>query len=84
GGDTVKPAPKPAETLEQEKARGAQTAEWKATEEAARRKGAEEAQQRALERMRKMASKYSNGDVTATVRVIDDSPLAAGLVGQAG
>jgi hypothetical protein len=33
--------------------------------------------------MRKMASKYSNDDATTTIRVIDDSPLAAGLVGQA-
>ena len=47
----------------------------KATEEAARRKAAEEAQQRTLEQMRKMASKYSNDDATATIRVIDDSPL---------
>lgn len=30
-----------------------------------------------------MASKYSSEDTTATIRVIDDSPLAAGLVGQA-
>ncbi|MBV6572110.1 translation initiation factor IF-2 N-terminal domain-containing protein, partial [Acinetobacter baumannii] len=83
GGGTVKPAPKPAETLEQKKAREAQTAQLKATEEAARRKAAEEAQQRTLEQMRKMASKYSNDDATATIRVIDDSPLASGLVGQA-
>ena len=55
----------------------------KATEEAARRKAAEEAQQRTLEQMRKMASKYSNDDATATIRVIDDSPLASGLVGKA-
>lgn len=32
GGGTVKPAPKPAETLEQKKAREAQTAQLKATE----------------------------------------------------
>ncbi len=83
GGGTVKPAPKPAETLEQKKAREAQTAQLKATEEAARRKAAEEAQQRTLEQMRKMASKYSNDDATATIRVIDDSPLASGLVGKA-
>ena len=82
GGGTVKPAPKPAETLEQKKAREAQTAQLKATEEAARRKAAEEAQQRTLEQMRKMASKYSNDDATATIRVIDDSPLASGLVGR--
>ncbi|EPU4873494.1 translation initiation factor IF-2 [Acinetobacter baumannii] len=68
GGGTVKPAPKPAETLEQKKAREAQTAQLKATEEAARRKAAEEAQQRTLEQMRKMASKYSNDDATATTR----------------
>lgn len=54
GGGTVKPAPKPAETLEQKKAREAQTAQLKATDEA-----------------------------TTTIRVIDDSPLASGLVGQA-
>lgn len=30
-----------------------------------------------------MASKYSSDDATTTIRVIDDSPLAAGLVGQA-
>lgn len=71
------------ETPEQKKAREAQTAQLKATEEAVRRKAAEEAQQRTLEQMRKMASKYSNDDATTTIRVIDDSPLAAGLVGQA-
>ena len=65
------------------KAREAQAAQLKAAEEAARRKAAEEAQQRTLEQMRKMASKYSSEDTTATIRVIDDSPLAAGLVGQA-
>jgi translation initiation factor IF-2 len=83
GGGALKPLPKPAETLEQKKAREAQAAQLKATEEAARRKAAEEAQQRTLEQMRKMASKYSNEDATTTIRVIDDSPLAAGLVGQA-
>ena len=79
----VKQAVKVAETPEQKKAREAQAAQLKATEEAARRKAAEEAQQRTLEQMRQMASKYSNEDATATIRVVDDSPLAAGLVGQA-
>lgn len=77
------PVVKPTETPEQKKAREAQAAQLKATEEAVRRKAAEEAQQRTLEQMRKMASKYSNDDATTTIRVIDDSPLAAGLVGQA-
>ncbi|WP_432209325.1 translation initiation factor IF-2 [Acinetobacter variabilis] len=79
----VKAAVKQVETAEQKKAREAQVAQLKAAEEAARRKAAEEAQQRTLEQMRKMASKYSSEDTTATIRVIDDSPLAAGLVGQA-
>ncbi|WP_284879471.1 translation initiation factor IF-2 [Acinetobacter variabilis] len=79
----VKAAVKQVETAEQKKAREAQAAQLKAAEEAARRKAAEEAQQRTLEQMRKMASKYSSEDTTATIRVIDDSPLAAGLVGQA-
>ena len=83
GGGALKPLPKPAETLEQKKAREAQAAQLKATEEAARRKAAEEAQQRTLEQMRKMASKYSNDEAATSIRVIDDSPLAAGLVGQA-
>lgn len=48
-----------------------------------RRKAAEEARQRTLEQMRQMASKYTSEDTTATIRVVDDSPLAAGLVGQA-
>ncbi|WP_130803632.1 translation initiation factor IF-2 [Acinetobacter ihumii] len=74
---------KPTETPEQKKAREAEAAKLKATEEAVRRKAAEEAQQRTLEQMRQMASKYSNDDTGATIRVIDDSPLAAGLVGQA-
>ena len=74
---------KPTETAEQKKAREAESAKLKATEEAVRRKAAEEAQQRTLEQMRQMASKYSNDDTGATIRVIDDSPLAAGLVGQA-
>ncbi|QER40748.1 translation initiation factor IF-2 [Acinetobacter suaedae] len=77
------PVVKPTETAEQKKAREAQAAQLKATEEAVRRKAAEEAQQRTLEQMRKMASKYSSDDSTTTIRVIDDSPLAAGLVGQA-
>lgn len=33
--------------------------------------------------MRQMATKYSSEDATAAIRVVDDSPLAAGLVGQA-
>ncbi|MHA3082687.1 translation initiation factor IF-2 [Acinetobacter sp. ANC 5383] len=83
GGGALKPLPKPAETLEQKKAREAQAAQLKAAEEAARRKAAEEAQQRTLEQMRKMASKYSTDEAATTIRVIDDAPLAAGLVGQA-
>ncbi|MFT4020197.1 MAG: translation initiation factor IF-2 [Acinetobacter sp.] len=84
GGGTVKPpVVKVTETPEQKKAREAEAAKLKAAEEAARRKAAEEAQQRTLEQMRKMASKYSSDEGTATVRVIDDSPLASGLVGQA-
>ncbi|WP_347456144.1 translation initiation factor IF-2 [Acinetobacter thermotolerans] len=79
----VKQQTKQVETPEQRKAREEQAAQLKAAEEAARRKAAEEAQQRTLEQMRKMASKYSAEDTTATIRVIDDSPLAAGLVGQA-
>ncbi|WP_435336720.1 translation initiation factor IF-2 [Acinetobacter sp. LH3_13] len=79
----VKAQVKVVETPEQKKAREAQAAQLKATEEAVRRKAAEEAQQRTLEQMRQMASKYSNEDATATIRVVDDSPLAAGLVGQA-
>ena len=79
----VKQVTKPTETPEQKKAREAEAAKLKAVEEAARRKAAEEAQQRTLEQMRQMASKYSNEDTTATIRVVDDSPLAAGLVGQA-
>ncbi|ANF82728.1 translation initiation factor IF-2 [Acinetobacter sp. NCu2D-2] len=79
----VKAAVKQVETPEQRKAREAEAAKLKAVEEAARRKAAEEAQQRTLEQMRQMASKYSSEDATATIRVIDDSPLAAGLVGQA-
>lgn len=79
----VKAVVKPTETAEQKKAREAQTAQLKATEEAVRRKAAEEAQQRTLEQMRQMASKYSSEDATTTIRVVDDSPLAAGLVGQA-
>ena len=79
----VKQATKPTETPEQKKAREAEAAKLKAVEEAARRKSAEDAQQRTLEQMRQMASKYSNDDATATIRVVDDSPLAAGLVGQA-
>jgi len=77
------PVIRPTETPEQKKAREAEAAKLKATEEAVRRKAAEEAQQRTLEQMRKMASKYSSDDATTTIRVIDDSPLAAGLVGQA-
>lgn len=86
GGGVVKPAPMPkaTETAEQKKARQAEEAKLRATEEAARRKSAEEAQKRTLEQMREMASKYSNDDGAAKIRVVDDNtPLAAGLVGQA-
>ena len=79
----VKAQVKQVETPEQKRAREAEAAKLKAVEEAARRKAAEEAQQRTLEQMRKMASKYSSEDNAPTIRVIDDSPLAAGLVGQA-
>ena len=79
----VKAQVKVVETPEQKRAREEQAAQLKATEEAARRKAAEEAQQRTLEQMRKMASKYSSDEAAPTIRVIDDSPLAAGLVGQA-
>ncbi len=79
----IKAQVKQVETPEQKRAREAQAAQLKATEEAARRKAAEEAQQRTLEQMRKMASKYSGDDAAPTIRVVDDSPLAAGLVGQA-
>ncbi len=79
----VKAQVKQVETPEQKRAREAQAAQLKAAEETARRKSAEEAQQRTLEQMRQMASKYSSDDATATIRVVDDSPLAAGLVGQA-
>ncbi|MEG1156587.1 MAG: translation initiation factor IF-2 N-terminal domain-containing protein, partial [Acinetobacter sp.] len=71
------------ETPEQKRVREAQAAQLKAAEEAARRKSAEEGQQRTLEQMRQMASKYASEDSTVTIRVVDDSPLAAGLVGQA-
>ena len=79
----VKQTVKITETAEQKKVREAQSAQLKAVEEAARRKSAEEGQQRTLEQMRQMASKYTAEDTTATIRVVDDSPLAAGLVGQA-
>ena len=79
----VKQTVKQVETAEQKKVREAQSAQLKAVEEAARRKSAEEAQQRTLEQMRQMATKYSAEDTTATIRVVDDAPLAAGLVGQA-
>ena len=74
---------KSIETPEQKRVREAQAAQLKATEETARRKAAEEGQLRTLEQMRQMASKYSGDEATATIRVVDDSPLAAGLVGQA-
>ena len=75
---------KTIETPEQKRVREAQVAQLKATEEAARKRSAEESQQRTLEQMRQMATKYSSDDATtATIRVVDDSPLAAGLVGQA-
>ena len=86
GGGVVKPVqtPKSFETAAQKKARQAEEAKLRATEEVARRKAAEEAQQRTLEQMRQMASKYSNDDGAAKIRVVDDNtPLAAGLVGQA-
>ncbi|WP_445114830.1 translation initiation factor IF-2 [Acinetobacter sp. WZC-1] len=79
----AKPVVKSTETPEQKKAREEQAAQLKATEEAVRRKAAEEAQQRTLEQMRQMASKYSSDESATTIRVVDDSPLAAGLVGQA-
>lgn len=82
GGAVVRPNTKPTVNAAQKKARQEQEAQLKATEEAVRRKAAEEAQQRTLEQMRKMASKYTNDD-NKTTRVVDDAPIAAGLVGQA-
>lgn len=83
--DATKATQKPVnkETAEQKKAREQQTAQLKAKEEASRRKAAEEAQQRTLEQMRKMASKYSEEDSHTARVIVDDSPLASGLVGQA-
>ncbi|MBF7688721.1 translation initiation factor IF-2 [Acinetobacter rathckeae] len=81
-GAVVRPNTKPTVNAAEKKARQEQEAQLRATEEAVRRKAAEEAQQRTLEQMRKMASKYTNDD-TKTIRVVDDAPIAAGLVGQA-
>ncbi len=78
---TEKPT-KPTESAAEKKAREEQAAQLKATEEAARRKAAEEAQQRTLEQMRKMATKYE-GNSTPSIKIVDDAPLADGLVGQA-
>ena len=79
----IKAQVKQVETPEQKRAREAEAAKLKAVEESARREAAEAAQQRTLEQMRQMASKYSAEDNAPTIRVVDDSPLAAGLVGQA-
>ncbi|MBF7682228.1 translation initiation factor IF-2 [Acinetobacter sp. B5B] len=81
-GAVVRPSTKPTVNAAEKKARQAQEAQLRATEEVVRRKAAEEAQQRTLEQMRKMASKYTNDD-SKTIRVVDDAPIAAGLVGQA-
>src|SRR5690606_3943623 len=79
----VKQVVKRTETAEQKKAREAEAAKLKAVEEAARRKAAEEAQERTLAQMRQMAPKCTADDAAATLRVVDDSPLGAGVVGQA-
>lgn len=72
----------PKETPEEKQRREAEEARLKAAEEVARRAAAEAAQQRTLERMRQMASKYSEGDSAVSAQD-DNSPLARGLVGKA-
>lgn len=84
--DKKKPQPTPkVETAAERKAREAREQEeerLRRLEAETRRKAAEEAQQRTLEQMRKMASKYST-DTEPTTVVRKDEPLAKGLVGEA-
>lgn len=82
-----KKAPVKKENSEQRKAREAEEERLRQIEAENRRKQAEEAQQRTLEKMREMASKYSSddkdGETTTVVRRDAGEPLAEGLVGQA-
>ncbi|VEG12714.1 translation initiation factor IF-2 [Moraxella cuniculi] len=86
-----KKAAKPAkqESAEDKKAREAREAEeerLRQMEAETRRKAAIDAQNRTLEQMKEMASRYSDSDdsTQATiVRTKDDAPLADGLVGAA-
>ena len=71
------------ETPEQKKAREAEIARLKAAEEAARRVAAEAAQQRTLEQMRQMATKYASGEAVVERKIDETAPLARGLVGRA-
>ncbi len=71
------------ETPEQKQAREAEIARLKAAEEAARRVAAEAAQQRTLEQMRQMASKYASGEAVVERKIDETAPLARGLVGRA-
>lgn len=77
-----KPAAK-KETDAERRAREAEEQRLRDIEQENRRKAAEAAQQRTLEQMRQMASKYADNEVATTAVVRKDEPLAEGLVGAA-
>lgn len=83
---TAKPAPNKAtcpEDKEARKAREAQEERLRQIEAETRRKAAIDAQNRTLEQMKQMASKYSEKEEAASSVVRKDEPLAKGLVGVA-
>jgi len=71
------------ESPAQKQAREAEIARLKTAEEAARRVAAEAAQQRTLEQMRQMATKYATGEAVVERKIDESTPLARGLVGRA-
>ena len=71
------------ESPAEKQAREAEIARLKAAEETARRVAAEAAQQRTLEQMRQMATKYATGEAVVERKIDESTPLARGLVGRA-
>lgn len=83
---TAKPVPNKTtcpEDKEARKAREAQEERLRQIEAETRRKAAIDAQNRTLEQMKQMASKYSEKEEAASSVVRKDEPLAKGLVGVA-
>lgn len=79
----AKPVAAKAESAQERKAREAEEERLRQMEAETRRQAAIDAQNRTLEQMKQMASKYSEKEETTSAVVRKDEPLAKGLVGAA-